>query len=142
MRLMSTSGLLLGSVVLVLTGLVGCNRQDAVDAAFAPIQSKYGILRGREPLCSSKDWFKAYRIRDEDIATILKCDLGEFGYVGWERFNRCCSCGVGPVMEVDGERKFIMWNRMSDSDCFDMEAVFVNVDEKILILFFGRTYGI
>lgn len=34
-----------------------------------------------------------------------------------------------------------MWNRTFDSDDFDMEAVFLDLDAKILILYYGRTYG-
>lgn len=141
MRLKSTSGLLLGSVVLVLTGLVCCYRQDAVDTAFAPIQNKYSIFRGREPLCSSKDWFKAYRVADDDIVKILRCDLAEFGYAGWECYRGRRSCGIDPSIKVDGIRNRVMWNRTSDSDDFDMEAIFVDMDAKCLILFYGRTYG-
>ncbi|MGN0845758.1 MAG: hypothetical protein ACI4RA_00045 [Kiritimatiellia bacterium] len=131
----------LGGFVAAVCALSGCAERDLVDVAFERIQNKYDVFRGHELLASSREWSKAYRVSDSDIEKIVNCDLGEFNYVGWERFRGRRSCGIEPSITVDGMRNHIIWNRMADSDAFDMEAVFLNVDEKVLILFYGRTYG-
>lgn len=141
MRLRDWNRVVLGCLTVFLCTLGGCSQRDMVDIAFETIQEEYGVFRGREKLSSSKDWFKAYRVADDDIVKILRCDLAEFGYAGWECYRGRRSCGIDPSIKVDGIRNRVMWNRTSDSDDFDMEAIFVDMDAKCLILFYGRTYG-
>lgn len=141
MRLRVVSRFVYAGFAVTMLTLFGCSRRDAVDVAFHDVMKRYEVFRNHTLLCSSRDWFRAYRVDEADIEGLLGCDLSDFGYVGWERFQGRRSCGVGPALRVDGIRNHVMWNRTFDSDDFDMEAVFLDLDAKILILYYGRTYG-
>lgn len=143
------------SLLLIVAGLFGglfmlilkTGRDDMVETAFRQIIEDMAEIRGRNPDTVSRDWAWAYRIDGLAVEAIMGRDFASHGYVGWQPFRRRKSCSPSPSSEhggpldVDGFRHRVMWNRTADSDDYDMEAMFVDVDEKVLVLYYGRTYG-
>lgn len=128
------------AVVIVLLFCVSCtDNRDYVLLEFSWLISEKTFLK--QPSAGDKDWYLVYDLTMEQLDDILKNDFKDHEYQGWKRYKRSRSIGVKESIHIEGYSNNVMINLKKGSDAYNQIAMFVDITEKKLILFYGITYG-
>lgn len=94
-----------------------------------------------QPVLYEKNWYLVYDLTIEQINDILRNNFENYNYQGWHRYNGSCSIGNDKSIQINGYRNHVMINLKNGSDSYNKIAIFIDVTEKKIILFYGITYG-
>ncbi len=117
-------------------------RADCIDKEFTAILSNLSHVDGIECIAKERDWYRVFKINDITMNVLLNDDMSNLGYRGWHSYKQKTWLGCNTPYRLDGHQYQIKCNLSTDSDNFDKVGIFINIDLKILILYYGRTYGI
>jgi hypothetical protein len=130
-----------GVAMVAMTICVSCGPQNLVGNEFKWI---HAVVSGLDvPIQEDSEWYRVYRLTDEQMAGILSKRFSAQGYSNWETYSNRMLLGIGkPFYHLDGmatpiqvcykEGSTIPWN---------MIAIFVETENKRLVLLYGITYG-
>lgn len=129
-------------VIVLLFGFSCCRQEENgyVFREFFWLISTNPFLKA--PVAEEKDWYYVYNLNSEQIEQMLKSDYSVFNYQGWKCYKRSLSIGAEKTIHINGEKNNIMINMKKGCDSYNQIAMFIDLTEKKLILFYGITYGI
>src|SRR5574344_2100890 len=126
--------------LIVLLFCISCiNNSDYIHKEFSWLLSEKKFLK--QPSAGEKNWYLIYNLSQEQLDDILKNDFKHYKYQGWKRYNGSCSIGNKESIRVKGYSNNVMVNLKKGSDSYNKIAMFIDLTEKKLILFYGITYG-
>lgn len=99
----------------------------------------YDKLSLSPPVAREKNWYKAFILSEPEMGQIMKMDFTEFK--GWEVCKEHRSLGSETGYRIDGTKDDIIVNHKKGSDEYSAISIYLNRTKKVLILYYGVTYG-
>ena len=93
---------------------------------------------GAKVVHEDKEWYLVYKLTDEKMAQMLKDDFRSENYTGWERFNGRRTLWWDQDV-INGEEHEVWINRHCEATENNMICMFLEIDRRYLVLFYGRT---
>lgn len=127
-------------VIVLLFGISCMPKDDYVQKEFSWLISEKKFLQ--RPSAGETNWYLIYDLTTEQLDELLKNDFQKHKYQGWKRYTGSSSIGNKAAILIKGYQNNVMINLKEGSDSFNRIAMFIDLTEKNLILFYGITYGL
>jgi hypothetical protein len=127
-------------ITLLLISLTSCKRtiyNDYVFHEFSWLISRYTFLQ--QPTFYEIDWLRGYHLNDEQLEILLKNDFSEQGYLGWKKYKK--RHGFGNSCTINGYLYDVRRNLKGGYKAHDEISMYIDLTNKIFILFYGYTSG-
>ena len=132
-------------VVLTLLLAVGIfilfNHESHVRACFGWLVDAAEFKTEATLLRCEDDWYSLYKVSERLKKKLMGCSFIGNGYSGWSRFGSRLRMGIRSPYLLDGANRVIFSNFEEDSDSSSFTGMFIDVEENLLVLCCGRTYG-
>lgn len=122
-------------IIVLLLSISCINSRDYVLKEFSWLISEKNFLQ--QPSAGEKNWYLIYNLNLEQLGELLKDDFKKYKYQGWKRYTGSSSIGNKAAILIKGYRNNVMINLKEGSDSRNRIAMFIDLTEKKLILFYG-----
>lgn len=136
---MNKAYLILLSVFLLSSNL-SCSSRKSKDYVFQ--EFSWLLLNNiylNHPVACEENWYLIFDLTSEQIENFLSTDYSAYKYQGWEHYTGSRSIGNKKTVLIKGYTNNIMINLKEGCDPFNTIAMFIDLTEKRLILFYGIT---